>query len=174
MPSVECYQQLAGRAKCRLLAHKEMLWLCFISVFLWGFLAHGYGFIHNPLCHDSLNAFIATQAEELIKAEVGRFFVPIYRAVFRGPVAMSWLIGIMGLLWTAIALFLVVKVLDIRSKVLTVLTAGIMVTNITNIAQIATYIHEYDCNAFSLMLSILAVYFWDRDKGLLSIVAGSI
>lgn len=170
----EQYQRISDRAKCYLLSHKKTLWLCFISVFLWGFLAHGYGFIHNPLCHDSLNAFIATQAEELWKVEIGRFFVPIYRAVFRGPVAMSWLIGIMGLLWTAISLFLVVKVLDFHSKVLTVLTAGIMVTNITNIAQIATYIHEYDCNAFSLMLAIFAVYFWHQDKGLLSIVAGSI
>ena len=107
----EQYQRLSDRAKCYLLSQKETLWLCFISVFLWGFLAHGYGLIHNPLCHDSLNAFIATQAEELTKAEVGRFFVPIYRAVFRGPVAMSWLIGIMSLLWTAIALFLVVNIL---------------------------------------------------------------
>lgn len=174
MNRIERYQQLADSTKRCLLNHKEMLRLCFISVFLWGFLAHGYGFIHNPLCHDSLNAFIATPVEEIWKVELGRFFVPFYRVVFRGAVSMSWLIGIMALTWTSVALFLVVKVLDFRSKVLTVLTAGIMVTNITNIAQIATYIHEYDCNALSLMLSVLAVYFWHRDKGVFSIAAGGI
>lgn len=159
--------------KRNILSQKELFLFCLSAVFFWGMLAHAYGFLHNNLSHDVLNAFTAMTVEENWKIELGRFFVPLYRAVFRGPVSLPWLIGILALTWTSIAAFLVVKIFDIRSKVLIVLVAGIMTTNITNIAQIATFLYEYDCNCFALLLSVLAVYFWSQGKGFLFTAAGS-
>ena len=163
--------------KSQLLVHKKSLYFCIVSVFIWGLLAHGYGILHNNLSHDVLNAFVATPTEERWKIELGRFLVPLYRIIFRGDgtgaVSLPWLIGMLGLAWTSVALCLVTRIFDIRSKLLVIFAAGIMTTNITNIAQIATYLYEFDVNCFSLMLSILAVYLWNRDKGIASFLVGS-
>ena len=158
----------------KVLSQKETIFFCFATVLFWGLLAHGYGFLHSNLSHDVLNAFAATNVEEAWKIELGRFFVPLYRSIFRGPILLPWLIGILGLMWTAIAVFLVVKIFDIRSKVLIALIAGITTTNISYIAQIATYLYEFDFNALALMLSVLAVFLWNRNQGILSIILGGI
>ncbi len=147
--------------------------LCFTSTILWGMLAHAYAFFNNNLSHDVLNAFVTTSIEEALKIEAGRFFVPLYRLLFRGPVVLPWLIGILGLLWTALAVLLVVKIFEIKSKCMIIATAGIMVTNISYIAQIATYSHEFDCNALSILLSIVAVYIWRRGAEWKNIIIGS-
>lgn len=69
---------------------------------------------------------------------------------------------------------MVVELFRVRSKVCIALIAGVMVTNISYIAQIATYHHEFDCNALSLLLSVAAVYFWERDRGFSSVFLGGI
>lgn len=154
----------------KIYAEKNAILLVFTSVFFWGLLAHIYGFLHCSLSHDVLNAFVATPTEETWKIELGRYFVPLYRTIFRGTITLPWLIGILGLTWTAIAVFMIIKIFCVSSKLLIFLIAGIMTTNLTYIAQIATYIYEFDFNAFSLMLSILAVYLWEKDKNKLSLL----
>jgi len=153
---------------------KEKFIYCVLSAFLLGLAAHLYGFMHSGFAHDALNAFIATSAEKAWKIELGRFFVPAYTAFIRGPVTLPWIVGILGILYTAVAVFLVTEIFDIKSKGITLLTAGIMVTNITYIAQIATYMHEFDCNALALLLSVFTVYLWFKHKGLWSLIAGGI
>ena len=152
---------------------KQRLLLCFGSVFFWGLLAHAYGFLRCNLSHDVLNAFVATPREEIWKLELGRFLVPVYRAIFRGPVTQPWLIGLLGLFWTALALWLITRVFSMESRVLVFLTAGILTTNITCISQIATYVYEYDFNALALLLAVLAVYLWQRG-GVVRLLLGSL
>lgn len=160
--------------KERFLARKQTVIFCFCTVFFWGLLAHAYGFLHSSLSHDVLNAFIATSVEECVKLEVGRYLVPIYRALFRGPVMMPWLIGMLGLAWTAMALVLVTLLFNTRSRVLTFLVGGIMTTNLAYIAQIATFLHEFDCNALALLLAVLGVYVWNLDKKYWSVPIGGL
>ncbi len=140
--------------------HKQTLLWCLLSVLAWGLVAHAYGFLHCSLSHDYLNAFISTAKEEQAKIQVGRFFVPVYRYFFRNAVGQPWLIGILGLIWTSAAVFLVCELFHVRSKLLTVLIAGMMTTNISYISQIATYLHEFDANALALLFSVLSVYLW--------------
>lgn len=158
--------------KQSLYRQRKTMLTVFASVFFWGMLAHMYGFLHCNLSHDVLNAFIATSTEEIWKIELGRYFVPLYRAIFRGAVSLPWLIGVLGLTWTAITVFFVQKIFSIQSNLLIFLISGIMTTNITYISQIATYIYEFDFNAFALMLSVLAVYLWEKDSGKLSLFLG--
>lgn len=158
----------------KLYFHKKIFFFYIGSVFFWGILTHAYGFLHSSFSHDVLNAFIATPVEELWKIELGRFCVPIYRMVFRGPVTLPWLIGMLGLVWTSIAVFLIIKIFNIKSRFLGFLIAGLMTTNITYTAQIATYIYEFDVNAFALMLSVLTVYMWLQNKKILTYVVGAI
>lgn len=156
------------------LREKESIRFCFIVVFLWGMAAHAYGFVHCNLSHDVLNAFVASPMEETWKIMLGRYFVPVYRAIFRGSVTLPWLIGLWGLFWCTIAVYMVTRLLEMGSRFQTVLIAGIMVTNITFISQIATYLYEFDFNAFALVMAIGAVCLWRYKPGLLSCILGGI
>lgn len=146
-----------------LVRHKQTFLWCILSVFIWGLIAHAYGFLHCSLSHDYLNAFIATSKEESAKIQVGRFFVPLYRSFFRNALGLPWLIGILGLTWTSAAVFLVCRLFRVRSKLLIVLISGIMTTNISYISQIATYLHEFDANALALLFSVLSAYLWSSE-----------
>ena len=143
-------------------SHKSTLTYCLATTFLWGLVAHAYGLLHNNLSHDVLNAFVATTTEEIWKIELGRFFVPVYRYLFRGAVSLPWLIGLVGLFWISLAVFFMIQLLDVKKKPVIALIAGIMVTNITYISQIATYVYEFDFNALALLLAVLAVYLWRK------------
>ena len=154
--------------------NKKLLWVCFISTYIFGLLAHAYGLLNNNLSHDALNAFIATEVEEVWKIELGRFLVPAYRAIFRGSVSLPWLIGILGFFWVSLSVFLVIKLFDVKSKISTIIISALMITNITLISQIATYVYEFDFNAFALLISILAVYVYRKCDKRWSIVAGSL
>ena len=68
------------------------------------------------------------------------------------------------MIWTALAVFLTVRLFNIRSKVFIAITCGIYTANITVIATTATYIHDLDVNMFALFLSVLAVYLWRTYK----------
>ena len=149
-----------------LLREKETMLVCLIAVFLWGLAAHGYGFLHRNLSHDGLNVFVAGEWEETWKIMLGRYFVPAYRAVFRGPIMLPWLIGLWGLFWTAVAAYMVVRLLEVRSKFQMVLICGVLVTNITYISQIATYLYEFDFNGFAIVLAVGAVCLWRYRPGL--------
>lgn len=144
---------------------KRQLLLCLCAVFLWGLVAHGYGFLHCSLSHDALNAFIASENEDFWKVCVGRFFSPLYRSLLRGSVAAPWLLGLLGLVWVAAAVYLVCRIFRVQSPVLTVLIAGIMTTNLSFISQVATYFHEFDINAFALLLAVAAVFLWSARRG---------
>lgn len=160
--------------RSKIMQHKDSLAFCFVVVFLWGMAAHAYGFMRSSLSHDVLNAFVASASEETWKIMLGRYLVPVYRAIFRGPVMLPWLIGLWGLFWSSVAVYLVLQLLELRSKFQTVLVAGIMVTNITYISQIAAYLYEFDFNAFSIVMAILAVYLWRFQANPLGFLLGSV
>lgn len=143
-------------------------------IFVGGLVAHAYGFMQNSFSHDALNAFIATKTEDIWKIELGRIFVIPYRMIFRGNVTIPWLIGVLGLVWTSIAVCLVVQLFETKSLASLLFVSGIMVTNITYTSQIATYMHEFDVNALALLLSIVAVYLWRKKRNIWSIILGGV
>ena len=53
---------------------KKINCFCWMCTFLWGLVAHAYGFMQNSFSHDALNAFIATKTEDIWKIELGRIF----------------------------------------------------------------------------------------------------
>lgn len=145
---------------------KEYTYCC-ISTFIWGMVAHAYVFFNNCLSHDWLNAFYATETEELWKVELGRFMVPIYRYIIRDSIALPWLIGLIAMFFLSMAIYIIIRLFDVKSKVVIALVSGIMVTNITVTAQCATYLYELDFNMLSLVLALLGVYIWHNyDKTL--------
>lgn len=139
-------------------------WLRFvmISVFLWGIVAHGYGFAQNSFSHDSLNEFNGELFGNLWKIQLGRFVIPVYRGIFRTDLTIPWLIGFLSLVWIGLAVFLVLQIFNIQSKTVAFLTAGIFVTNITVTATASTYMHDFDCDMFALLCAVMAVYLWQN------------
>lgn len=144
---------------------KNKFWLIFslASTYLWGLAAHAYFLFDNSISHDSLKEFHAAIYGNVFKVELGRFLVPFYRTIFRGDATMPWLIGILGLFWLGLAVFLVVRIFCVESKLLVFLIAGVMSTNITVFALIATYVHDFDCYMCSLLCATMAVYLWKVD-----------
>ena len=82
--------------KCNEFFAKDTVF-CSLMVFIWGGIAHGIAFISNSVSHDSLNEFDANHFGNEWKIELGRIFVPIYRALTRDMVTISWLIGFLAL-----------------------------------------------------------------------------
>lgn len=140
--------------------HKKQLYFVLAVTFIWGMLAHAYCFFNNCVSHDSLNEFHAAILGNDWKIQLGRFFTPVYRDLLRSDATLPWLIGALSLLWIGLAVFFVVRIFEIETKTVIVFTAGIFATNITVSATAATYIMDLDCNMFSLLCSVLAVYCW--------------
>lgn len=148
--------------------NRKLIFLCLIATFAWGLLTHSYIFLHSSFSHDSLNEFNAEVFGNDWRIQLGRIFVPAYRFIVRDSITLPWLIGVLSLLYISLAVFLIVKLFDIHSTVLTVVISGIFTANITVIATAATYIHDLDCNMLALALAVFSVYLWKNfDKGFL-------
>lgn len=139
--------------------------LCLYSLavtFLWGLLAHGYGIMDSNFSHDSLNEFNGLIFGNQWKIQLGRFLIPVYRNFSRTDLTLPWLIGILGLLWCGLAVYLVIRIFQIENPFLIFMTAGIFTANLTISSTIATFIHDFDCYMLSLMLSVAAVFCWKK------------
>lgn len=147
---------------------------CLVSVLIWGLIAHGCGFLNCNFSHDSLNAFYATPRENQWKLENGRFIVPVYRALFRGDMALPWLIGLLALLFIGLSLYLIARMLKLHNSLLLVLAGGILTVNLSVTAQTATYIHELDCNYLALLLAVGAAYLWYFYRGWLPFLGSTL
>ena len=134
--------------------------LCFLSVFVIGFIAHGYCFANLTISHDSLGEFFSSGWVVEHKASLGRFFRQVYVVLVRGNITIPWLIGILSLFWIAIATYYMTKIFDIENKLDVVVLSGICVTNVSVISTAGTYITDLDVNMFALFLSVLSVYLW--------------
>ena len=154
--------------------NKVMLLLCFFSTFIWGLAAHSYMFFNNFPSHDVLNEFYGTVAKDNWKVELGRFVVPLYRNIVRGKLTLPWLIGLLTMLFVAVAVFYTVKIFNIKSKALVILISGIMITNPTVISEIATYLHDTDVNMLALMFSVISVYLWKEYKSVFALAGGAV
>ncbi len=145
-------------------ANRKDFMFCIISAFVWGLVAHAYMFFHSSFSHDSLNEFNVDGFGNEMRIQYGRVFVPAYRTLSRGFLALPWLIGLLALFYIGLAVFLTVKLFSVKSKPLTVLIAGVYTANLTVTALTATYIHDLDCDMMAMLLAVIAVYVWQRYK----------
>ncbi len=153
---------------------RRMLVFCLLSVCVFGLAAHAYGFLNGNFSHDVLNALYADAGEEAWKRTLGRIFVPPYRAVTRGGLALPWLIGLLSLVYVGVAAFLVVKTFRVENKLTAALICGVMVTNVTFTAVTATYIYELDFDMLAMLLAAAAAFLWEKWRHPLSILPGAV
>lgn len=139
---------------------ERLLKQSFLYTFVIGIVAHGYCFLNLFVSHDSLNDFYVSDQWE--RAGFGRIFYSIYISLTRGRLVLPWFIGILSLCWISAAVYLIVKIFEIKKNSMIFLVAGICVTNPTVYALAATYIHDLDADMLAMLLSVVAVYFWHR------------
>ena len=140
--------------------NKKDLQFIFLCVFAWGLVAHGYAFMRSAFSHDSLNEFNGADGSNYWKIQLGRFVVPLYRAVFRTDLTLPWLVGVLSMVWIGLAVFLIVRMFRMESKLLICLTAGILTANMTVTGAASTYMMDCDYDMFAMLCSVAAVYLW--------------
>ena len=138
----------------------KILKQCFFYTFLWGIVAHGYCFLNTLFSHDALNNLYI--ADKWNKAGLGRFFYPIYISLTRGRILLPWLVGLLGLFWTSLAVYLLIRMFQIRQTGWIATVSAICITNPTVYALAATYLHDFDADLFALFLSVFSAYLWKK------------
>lgn len=126
----------------------------------WGLAAHGYAYSDSNHTHDSLRELHAEILGNDAKMTSGRIFTPIYRELLGSDVAMPWFSGLLALIWIGLAVFLLARILAVKSDVTVLLMAGIFTTNLSVSAITATYIHDLDSYMFAMLCAVVAVYCW--------------
>lgn len=139
----------------------QRLKVCLLATFLLGLIAHGFGLTHLLIGHDSLHEFYWTVSRQW-KMSLGRFLEPILRYVMGEIIVLPWLTGLTGLLFGAVAAHLVGKMFRLQKVWANVAVCGVMVTNVTVTALIATYIHDFAGDMLALLLAVAAAYCWSR------------
>lgn len=134
---------------------------CLMATFIFGLVAHGYGFLNFTINHDSMAEFYLSEAAPM-KISLGRFMEAFLRCVMGELMTLPWLTGLMGLLFVGLAVYLISKMFTLDTVWENTLLSGICVTNIVVTALIATYIHDFCGDMLSLLLSVCAAYAWHR------------
>ncbi|HEL2388488.1 TPA: glucosyltransferase domain-containing protein [Streptococcus suis] len=145
-------------------ANREILLVCILYTFLFGLVTHSFMAMNSSFSHDSLPELFAANEWKL---KLGRVFAPIYIQV-RGEITLPWLIVLLGLVYNSLSVFLLTKIFNIKSRCMIFFISGILTVNVSSIALISSFIHEFDSYMLSILLSILSVYLWKRyEKGYL-------
>ncbi len=159
---MECSSKSLIQLKGFFIGEKKRIITAIAAVFIWGLVAHAYGFLNLTLSHDSLAEFYASGSDIRHRIALGRFMVPIYQFIFHGRITTPWLNGILSLCWLSVSVWLTASIFSVEDKLHIALIAGIYTVNITVTALAATYIHDLDADIFAVMLSVAAVFFWHK------------
>ncbi len=154
-------QQCINNFTAALTRNKTLILQCIGFTFLWGLIAHGYMFANGNIFYDSLREFVLF---EEIKLGVGRIFIPIYLTCIRGLITIPWLIGILALFYISLTAFLISKIFKLYQPLVVCILTGILTVNVTIISLTASFIHDLDVDMFALLLSVFAVYCWNKYK----------
>ncbi len=127
----------------------------FIFTFILGFLAYGYVFMNYTPSHDGMMLVKTNQWWEM---SVGRFVV-MYYAPIRGYLESPWLIGMLAMAYTALAVYLTVDMLGICADSPRIFfVSAVYVLNIAYISNSCVYIFCWDLLALALLASVYAAY----------------
>ena len=144
---------------------QKLLIFCLVSTFVWGLAAHGDGLLSGTFSHDSLAEFDAAIFGNIWQIQLGRVLIPVYRSIFRTAVTMPWLIGLLGMLWSGLALYLIAHIFRLQQYRLTlVLIGGVLMTNVSVTILAANYSAFFDQDLFAGLLAVLAVFLWQRAR----------
>lgn len=127
--------------------------LCTIIV---GLLVHGYSFLNFNYSGDAICELSGNPAMGW-KVLLGRFGQVFYWYT-RGHLPAPWLCGLLSLLWLALGNYVVLRVLKIRSRLLSYALCGVLTTSISLSILYASAMHDSDSYMLAYLLAALAAY----------------
>lgn len=126
-----------------------------VSTLFFGLVAHGYAYFNSNFSQDSICSLYIDSPDVMIS--VGRFLRPVYRWI-RGGFALPVLSGVLSLLFFGLAIYLIIDALRINKKTSIVLSTGILLTSSSITLLTATFMHDIDSYAFSMLLVSLGIW----------------
>ena len=97
------------------------------------------------------------QDDGALQIGLGRFLQPLYRAL-RGDLGAPFLLCLLSLVWLALANYMVVSLLELRSPVHIALLCGVLSTNAVLTFSFATYLPWADVYTLAYLLAALAAW----------------
>lgn len=134
-----------------------------LSSLIFGFLAHMFTFTNKQVNHDELSALFHKGAT----INSGRWGLELMSYIFP-DYSMPWIYGVLSILLLTVGIVLIIRAFPIRSKLLQVLTAGLIIT-FPSLTGTFCYMFTSSSYALSFMLAAFAAYFLCRNtkKGFL-------
>ena len=126
----------------------------FGATVLFGLCAHAYRFFNLDFSHDSL---MVVQEDDVLQIGLGRFLQPLYREL-RGDLSAPFLTGLLALVWLALANYLVVSLLELRSPMHIALLCGVLSTNAVLTFSFAAFLPWVDVYTLACLFAALAVW----------------
>ena len=158
---VEAFLRALAASLRRELPDGPLVRMSFLSTAAAALAAHGFLFANEFFSHDGLIGMYYRNVDSRYYASLGRFLIPFYER-WKGTAAAPWLIGVLFLLWTALAACLVIRLLDIRSRMGQAFTCALLCTNLSLTLTGATYVYCMDEYAFALLAAALAAWAFVR------------
>ncbi len=128
------------------------------AAFSLGLAAHAFRYFNFMVTHDSV---MIHQSDAAWQISLGRFLQPVY-LLLRGELCAPFLIGLLSLVYIALAGFVVIRMLRLRSRWAMVLACGVLAANTTVTLTNATYFPWADINMAALLLGVCAVWLFQR------------
>ena len=130
---------------------------CFVfaATLLFGLCAHAYRFFNLDFSHDSM--LIYERPDMSWQISLGRFAQPLYWEV-RGDLTAPFLLGLLSLVWMALANYIVISLLAIHSPRHTALLCGLLSTNAVLTFSYATFLPWVDIYMLAYLLAALAAW----------------
>ncbi len=147
--------------KAKTFLKDKNIYVALISVFVFGLIAHGYRFVDLAFGGDSM--LMIVQDDYLWQVSLGRFMQPLL-LMLRGGMETPLLIGFLSMLWIGLSALIIIRMLNIKSYLGIILTAGIMVCNTVLTSANAAFLGWLDLYAVALFLAVLGVRLIDKDK----------
>lgn len=138
--------------------NKKKIW---IYCFLIAMVTHGYAFCHVLVSHDSLQSFILEDSWQG-RIENTRCLNPVIRYIFGAIFQVPWLEGIVAMAMLSLVVLLVADMFQLDEK-LALAIGGILISNISITALIASYFHDLLPNVVALLCAIVAAWYWKRN-----------
>lgn len=144
---------------------KREYWICIISVLVFGILAHLFKMTNYLPNYDSIPSYYS--AENTI--HLGRCFLAI-GCLFSTFYDVPWVIGTLSLIYIAVSVIGITKILQIRSTLSLVLVSAIMVT-FPAVTCTFAFMYTADGYFMAMMLATFAMYLALYRKSKASVVA---
>ncbi|MBO6137656.1 MAG: glucosyltransferase domain-containing protein [Lachnospiraceae bacterium] len=147
------------------------LFYSFIGTFIFYMAANAFECFNFIPRYDALN-YIDHFADSW-EVRLGRFLQPLYGSI-RGNFQLPWVVGMLSIIYIALAVYLLTDMLKIKNKWYIMLVGGILSANITVTSLNASYTFLVDAYMFSLLMSVLGVYLINKRARLVNMLLGSL